>query len=86
MQTQEAEARAQALLLSHPNSRELMQKKSEKLGNDSYKLEVKKLTLKPGRLEAMILVLFPDREGFEAAVDIYNDRVDWIKTLGAFHV
>lgn len=86
MQIPEAEARAQTLLLAHPNSRELMQKKSEKLGNDSYSLQVKKLLLKPRRLEATVLVLFPDREGFEAAVDIYNERVDWIKTLGPFHI
>lgn len=86
MQIQEAEARAQTLLLAHPNSRELIQKKAEKLGNDSYTIEVKKLLLKPGRLEATIQVLFPDREGFEAAIDIYNERVDWIKTLGPFHI
>ncbi len=86
MQFDDAANRAQEILLSHPKCKEFLAKKLEKLGTNEYSITIDRIRLWPGWREVFLRVVFPDREGFEARVDVDRRRVYWIKTLGAFNV
>ncbi len=86
MQFDDTTTKAQDILFSHTKCMEFMSKKSEKLGTNEYTVLLDRVRLWPGWREVFLRVIFPDKEGFEARVDVDRKRVYWIRTLGPFNI